>query len=223
MSVLLRHLARLFSAASDPVSPAEGDLWWRSDLDQVHASDGEAGLPVHVGPHGNLPVVRSTAWHTLPPQGAAGTTTVPTDRLFALPVWPGRSCTLTAAAVNVTLALVGGNLRMGLYASDGILPTSLVADYGTVSVGLTGIRQISGLSTPLRPVLHYFAVARQGGVLNLGLSSRDTWEAVVSDGSPVLDSNRNTYYRDGVSGALPSTFGAPAGTLQGPSAALQLT
>ncbi len=223
MSALFRHLARLFSTTTDPASPAAGDLWWRSDLAQAHASDGGIGLPVQVGPYGNLPVIRSTAWHNLPPQGNPGTATVPADRLFALPLWPGRSCTLTAAAVNVTLALVGGNIRMGLYASDGALPGSLVADYGTVTVGVTGIRQITGLSTALRPVLHYFAVARQGGVLNLGLSSRDTWDPIVSEASPLLDANRNTYYRDGVSGALPSTFGAIAGTAQGPSATVQFT
>ncbi len=223
MSVLLRHLARLFATASNPSSPAAGDLWWRSDTAQAHASDGNSGLPIQVGPSGNLPVIRSTAWHNLPPQGNPGTATVPADRLFALPFWPGRSCTLTAAAVNVTLALVGGNIRMGLYASDGVLPTSLVADYGTVSVGITGIRQITGLSTAVRPVLHYLGIARQGGILNLGLSARDTWEPVVSETSPVLDSNRNAYYRDGVSGALPSTFGTPVGTAQGPSASVQLT
>lgn len=223
MSVLLRHLARLFSTSADPASTSEGDLWWRSDLDQVHASDGGSGTPVRVGPFGNLPVIRASSWHNLPPQGTPGTATVPADRLFALPLWPGRSATLTAAAVNVTLALVGGNIRMGLYASDGVLPTTLIADYGTVSVGLTGIRQISGLSTTLRPVLYYFGVARQGGVLNLGLSSRDTWEPVVSEVSPLLDANRNAYYRDGVPGALPASFGAIAGTVQGPSATLQLT
>lgn len=223
MSVLFRHLARLFGATSDPSGPASGDLWWRSDRAQLHASDGGSGIPLHVGPSGNLPVVRSTGWHTLPPFGAASTATVPASRLFALPLWPGRSCTLTAAAVNVTVALVGGTIRMGLYTSDGSLPSTLIADYGTVDSGLTGIRQISSLSTPLRPVLHYFVVARQGGVLNLGLSSRDTWDPIVSETTPLLDASRNAYYRDGVTGALPASFGAIAGAIQGPAATLQLS
>jgi hypothetical protein len=223
MSVLIRNLARLFSTGTQPATTAAADVWWRSDLSQAHASDGASGIPLRLGPDGNLPVIRSTGWHNLPPQGNPGTATVPADRLFALPFWPGRSCTLTAAAVNVTLALVGGNIRMGVYASDGTVPTSLVADYGTVSVGVTGVRQISGLSTALRPVLHYVVVARQGGALNLGLSSRDTWDPIVSETSPLLDANRNAYYRDGVSGALPASFGAIAGAIQGPSATIQLT
>ena len=169
------------------------------------------------------PGTAGTGWHTLPAQGSADTTTVPTDRLFALPLWPGRSCTLTAAAVNVTLALVGGNIRMGLYASDGTVPTDLVSDFGTVSVGVTGIRQISGLSVTLRPVMQYLVVARQGGVLNLGLSARDGGDPMVSGTVADLSSFPSAYYRDGVSGALPASFGAVSGSLIGPSASVQLT
>lgn len=224
MSVRFGHLARLLNRTAAPiVAPSSGDTWYRSDLNQVHASDGVAGLPLTVGPTGNVPVVRSTAWHTLPPFGSAGSANFPADRLFALPLWPGRTCTLTAAAVNVTLALVGGNIRMGIYQSDGSVPTTLLADFGTVSVGLTGIRQITGLSTSLRPVLHFAVVARQGGVLNLGLSSRDTWDPMVSETAPTLAGNLNAYYRDGVSGALPASFGAIAGTISSPAMSLQLT
>ncbi len=222
MSVLLRHLARLFSTAAQPASTAAGDMWWRSDLSGVHASDGGT-TPIIIGPTGNLPVVRSGGWHGLPSLGAPGTAGVPTDRLFALPLWPGRSCTLTAAAVNVTVALVGGTVRMGVYASDGALPSTLIADYGTVDVGVTGIQQISGLSTALRPVLHFLVIARQGGLLNLGLSSRDTSDPIVSETTPLLDANRNAYYRDSVPGALPASFGAIAGAIQGPAATIQLT
>lgn len=214
-------LARLLSLTAEPASPGEADLWYRSDLDQVHAHDGTGRLTV--GPFGNVPVVRSGAWHTLPPAGAPSSANFPADRLFAIPFYPGRSCTVQALAVNVTLALVGGNIRMGLYsASAAGVPDALVADYGTVTVGLTGIRSIAGLSTAVRPVLSFLAVARQGGLLNLGLSSRDTWDQFVSDSSAVLAESRNTYYRDTVAGALPASFGAVAGTIQGPSVAVQL-
>lgn len=216
------HLAQLLGLGTDPAAPSAGDLWYRSDTDQVRGSDGAAGQALTIGPYGNVPAVRSGSWHTLPPQGAASSANFPADRLFALPFYPGRTCTVQAMAVNVTLALVGGNIRMGVYASDGTLPSTLLADYGTVTVGLTGIRSITGLSTVVRPVLHFLVIVRQGGVLNLGLSSRDTWDAFVSDAAPVLADSRNTYYRDGVSGALPASYGAIAGTVQGPSVAVQL-
>jgi hypothetical protein len=223
MSVPLLSLARLFSTSTQPAVTAEADVWFRGDRGQVNASDGGAGLPLTIGPTGNVPVVRSTAWHTLPPYGAASSANVPADRLFALPFWPGRKATVTAVAANVTLALAGGNLRFGVYLSDGSVPTTLLADFGTVSAGVTGIRQITGLSTPVRPVLHFLVVARQGGVLNLGLTSRDTWDPIVSETSPTLAGNSNAYYRDGVSGALPGTFGAIAGTINSPAVTVQLT
>ena len=112
---------------------------------------------------------------------------------------------------------------MGLYASDGSVPTDLISDFGTVSVGVTGVRQISGLSAPLRPVLQYLVVARQGGLLNLGLSSRDGGDPMVSGAAPVLDSFSSAYYRDGVGGALPALFGAISGSVLGPSVSVQMT
>jgi energy-converting hydrogenase Eha subunit A len=112
---------------------------------------------------------------------------------------------------------------MGLYANSAGVPGTLVADYGVVGSGITGIRSITGLSTPVRPVLNWLVIARQGGLLNLGLSARDTWDPIVSETTPVLAANVNAYYRDGVSGALPASFGAVAGTIQSPSLSVQLT
>lgn len=213
----------LCKVTATPSDVQESSVWYRTDLDQVHGSDGSAGIPMVIGPVGNLPVVRSTAWHTLPPFGPVGSANFPADRLFALPFWPGRTCTLTAIAANVTLALVGGNIRMGIYNSDGAVPTTLLADFGTVSVGVTGIRSITGLSQTIRPVLYYAVIARQGGVLNLGLTSRDTWDPIVSETSPTIAGNLNAYYRDTVSGALPASFGAISGTINSPALSLQLT
>lgn len=217
------HLARLLGIGSNPAGAGPGDLWYRTDLGQFHGSDGAAGLPLTVGPAGNVPVVRPTAWHTLPPFGAAGSANFPDARLFALPFWPGRTVTVTAAAANVTLSLVGANIRMGVYESDGTVPTALLADFGTVSTGLTGIRQITGLSTVVRPVLHFVVIARQGGLLDLGLTSRNTWDPIVSETAPTLGGDLNSYYRDGVSGALPASFGPIAGSVKAPAVSLQLT
>lgn len=198
-------------------------MWYRTDLDQVCASDGSAGTPLTIGPEGNLPVIRSTAWHGLPAYGATASANVPVNRMFALPFWPGRSCTITAMAANVTLALVGGNLRMGVYESDGVLPTTLLSDFGTVTAGVTGIRQITGLSVAVRPVLHYLVIGRQGGVVNLGLTTRNTWDPLVSETTPTITGSLNCYYIDGVSGALPASFGAPAGLDTAPAVSLQLS
>lgn len=216
-------LLRLLNRTSPPISHESGDIWYRSDTGQFRGSDGLAGEPLTIGPEGNLSVIRSTAWHGLPVYGATATANVPVDRMFALPFWPGRTCTLTAMAANVTLALVGGNLRMGIYNSDGVLPTTLLADFGTVGAGLTGIRTISGLSVAVRPVLHYIVIGRQGGVLNLGLTTRNTWDPIVSETTPTIAGSLNCYYQTGIGGALPASFGTPAGLDTAPAVSLQLT
>lgn len=224
MSRRFRDFIRLPLFTSVPSGTSEGDLWYRTDTDQVRAGDGGAGEPLTIGPEGNLPVIRSTAWHGLPAYGATGTANVPVNQMFALPFWPGRRCTLTAMAANVTLALVGGNLRMGLYNSDSNgLPTTLVADYGTVTAGVTGIRSITGLSTVVRPVLHYLVIGRQGGVVNLGLTTRVTWDPIVSETTPTITGALNSYIQTGISGALPATFGTPAGLDTAPAISVQLT
>ena len=216
---------RLFNRTSTPVSPESGDLWYRSDTKQVRASDGAAGEPITVGPVGNLPVVSTGRWHLFPVAGAPGTANAPVNRMFALPFHPGRQTTITAIAANVTLALVGGNIRFGLYNADAQgLPSTLVADFGTVTAGVTGVRQIGGLSTAVRPVLHYLAiVGRQGGLANLGLTTLTSTDPIVTELAATFTGNRNAYFVDGVSGALPASFGAPAGAEIGPAVSVQLT
>jgi hypothetical protein len=223
MSRRFRDFVRLPLFTAVPSGPAEGDLWYRTDTDQIRASDGNAGEPLTIGPEGNLPVISAGRWHLLPAYGAQATANVPVDLMFALPFWPGRRCTITAVAANVTLALVGGNLRFGLYtANTAGLPSTLVADYGTVTAGLTGIRQITGLSTVVRPVLHYLVVGRQGGLLNLGLTTRATQDPIVSEATPTIAGNFSGYTMTGISGALPGTF-TVAGVDTTPSISVQLT
>jgi len=91
------------------------------------------------------------------------------------------------------------------------------------TAGVTGIRQITGLSTSVRPVLHYLVIGRQGGIVNLGLTTRATWDPVVSEATPTIAGTLNCYYIDGVGGALPGTFGTPAGLETAPAISVQLT
>lgn len=223
MSLLFKNLAKLVSLGSSPSSKEEGDVWWRSDKAQINASDGLNGPDLQIGPSGNLPVIRSGQWTTLPTSGSFQSLNLPDGRLYALPLWPGQSSILSAVAVNVTLALVGGNVRMGLYSSDGSTPTNLIQDFGTVSTGLTGIQQLSSLSAFIRPSLHFLVAARQGGLLTLGVSSSISGDPMVFSSAPEFSSGLTSYYKDGVTGALPASFGVIAGSILGPAMSVQFS
>ena len=168
----------------------------------------------------NLPAVRSGGWHALPAYGAIGTVTPVLNRAYALPLWTGRAATITSLAAEVTLLGIG-NLRAGLYRDAESKPGALVTDYGTVSTGLAGVKTWT-VSTSIRPVLYWLVIAQQG-LITVGLRSRATGDPIVSETSATLNVNGSSYYTDSISGALPSTFPAIAGTAQAPSLLVQLT
>lgn len=182
-----------------------------------------SGVNTRILNPGNLPIVRSGYWHTLPPYGAAGSSSVPDARLFAAPMWPGRRCAITGCAVEMTAPIPGALVRIGLYTSANGLPGQLLADYGTVATSPAGIKTITNFVTHIEPDLYFLTIVRQGGLPALGMTTRDTWDPLVSETTPVLNANLNAYYIDGVSGALPASFGPPDGTIQGPSSSIQLT
>jgi hypothetical protein len=64
---------------------------------------------------------------------------------------PGRSCTLDGLAIYSTTVSAGGELRFGLYDSDGtgMRPASLITDYGSVVPVLNTMNTLTGLSEPL--------------------------------------------------------------------------
>lgn len=214
------NLLGLYATGVDPPSPVEGDLWYRSDLDQVHVADSVG--PVPLGPRATHPFVRSTGWHNLPPTGTAATVVSVLNSGYALPIIPGRSCTLTAMAINVTVLGIG-NVRGAVYAANqnSGLPSTLISDLGTISTGLAGVKTWGSLSISLRPILYYLCVVQQGVATTL--SSRTTWDPIVSETSATFGTNANCYTITGVSGAWPASFGTPAGTGAGPAIMAQLT
>jgi hypothetical protein len=214
---------KLANVSTDPSDADAGCMWYRTNTAEYFGDDGLAGRKLKIGPFGNVPVVFSTKWHSLPAYGAPSAVAIVLNRAYAIPFWPGRSTTITGVAAEVTVLGVG-NLRAGLYTASPATgaPNTLIADWGTVSTGLAGVKTWT-VSQAVRPVLYWLVLAQQG-LVALSLRSRDTWDPIVSDDTPVLNANRNTYYRDtGFGGAFPASFGTPDGSVQGPSAMLQLT
>lgn len=220
MAAIFRDLARLFGIGSHPSGGAAGDVWWRTDRSQAHASDGGT-TPLVLGPTGNLPAFRGGGWHPLPAYGPLTSLSTVANRAYALSLWPGRSCTWQSVAVE-QLGASTGNLRAGLYEDADAVPGNLIQDFGTVSASTSGVKTWSlSPQLALRPVLYWLVVVAQTSTAAV-VRARDTWDPIIGENSPLLAS-RNAYYREGVTGALPATFGAIAAASVGPMAVLQLT
>ena len=214
---------RLEKRTADPTSPEEGDIWYRTDLGQIHAHDGAVVVPV--GPRATHPFINTLSWHNLPPFGAAATQINLLNQAYALPFVPGRECTLTDMAINITL-LGLGNVRGGFYNANQVtgFPSTLISDFGTISTGLAGQKTWSALSVSLKPILYYAVIVQQGVVATY--SARTGWDPIISESAgsgPQFGQERAAYTQTGITGALPASFGTPAGTAQAPSVFLKLT
>lgn len=221
---VMGDLLRLARLTANPPASSDGDLWYRTDTGQVHGRTG--GMVARMAPYATHPHIRSTGWHNLPPTGSSTTLAAVLNQAYALPFSPGSHCTLTDMAINITV-LGLGNVRGGFYNADQMsgLPTTLVADFGTISTGLAGVKTFTALSTALKAGVLYYAVVVQQGVVAT-YSARASWDAIVSEsagGGPVFGVERNCYTQTGITGALPASFGTPAGTALAPSVFLKLS
>lgn len=166
-----------------------------------------------------------TAGYWFPLQeGTPVNTVTPTNaRAYAMPFWPGRACTFTDLAMEVTTAFTtAGNIRAGVYTDDGTgLPGSrTVTDFGTVS-GSAAVKTWAPTTFAMTPQLYWIVIAFQGSSggspLCRGAAGYNRFVGETA-ATPTLSSNISAYYTDtGFSGAFPSTFGAIAGSVFGPA------
>lgn len=108
-----------------------------------------------------------------------------------------------------TAAAAGAVWRVGLYAGDPTttLPTTLVAEFGTVDPTSTGVKSITGLSATLPAGLLWQAVTLQGSGAGGGtFYSQSTSVGVKWSAS--LSATYNGLSAAGVSGALPNPITA---------------
>ena len=91
---------------------------------------------------------------------ALSTQTIGRNNIQYMPVVISRTCTMNEVGLEITGAGTAGSvLRIGLYNSSDLLPTSLVFDAGTI-LGDSATKQFITLGTPqvLQPNLYFFAI-----------------------------------------------------------------
>lgn len=147
-------------------------------------------------------------WYS-PIYNNTSTSALTANRLYAIPFPIGFSGVISGVAINCTTSAAGNVLRIGIYDStSGGLPGSLVSAFGSVAGTSTGMKTITGLSVSVVPKLYWLACVNQ--------TSAATWRAggighpLVPDftATPV-DTTPCSLAIDGVSGALPNSFGTP--------------
>ena len=95
-----------------------------------------------------------------------GTNAWTADTLKATPFLCPRRLTLGGIAIRVTTTGTATLARLGIYKDDGnFYPGALLADFGTVGIGTTGLKEISGLSQILEANrVYWMATLLDGGV-----------------------------------------------------------
>jgi hypothetical protein len=94
---------------------------------------------------------------------SAGNLTTNNQRLWYLPLVITRPVTLDRIGINhaATLAGAGGVFRLGLYASSGDLPSTLIAEFGAVALDTAAAYKELTISQALTPGVYWLAGVQQ--------------------------------------------------------------
>jgi len=143
--------------------------------------------------------------------GPQSTITSPTEgRLMLTPYWAPKSFSISRIALQVaTAGSTGSVTRIGAYSDDDGIPGTLLFDAGTVDSTTTGAKEITTTQT-LPAGRFWLAAVVQGSAATLarlyGTISTSAWNtnAMLMPLGGGLDAVYFAFYKDSVSGALPS-------------------
>lgn len=150
-------------------------------------------------------VFNSGKYYGVPVTVATGALT--NQRLSAIQ-WPVPvATTFDRIGFHVTTAAAVTTIRLGIYGTTSGLPDALVLDAGTIDSSTTGGKEIT-ISQALPAGLYWLAAlvngaALQGIIMNAG-NAPGIGETSVANWSNGVGG----YFRDGVTGNLPASFGA---------------
>lgn len=146
-----------------------------------------------------------------PVGGTPSTAATAINTAVALPYMVPAACLLDRIAVEVTTAAASGTCRLGIYADDNGTPGALLLDAGTVDTSTTGAKEIT-ISKRLDSGLVWLVATNQGAAATLrAVSGVQAPEGIGAISVADFATPFTGYYRNGVGGALPTTFGTPGG------------
>lgn len=136
-----------------------------------------------------------------------GNTAAVRNTLYATPFYVATPTTFVSIGV-VTTGTASALVDLGIYADAGGVPGALVLDAGTVSTATSGFKTIT-ISKKLTPGWYWLACAMQGAAGSLFSAMANTGNVnTMPCTAPFSTGAISGYAQTGVSGALPSPWGA---------------
>jgi hypothetical protein len=149
----------------------------------------------------------SQAWYYGGFAGSGGTNSAITQNtLHAIPFYVGNTTTFDRIGIN-GVGGAAGTVRLGIYLDNNGLPGTLLADYGTVSMGGSGFLSIT-ISPTLSGIVWLAAVSQGAGCTTSTVGFMYNPFIGNTDSPYASGASGTGYYQTGVSGSLPSTWGS---------------
>lgn len=144
--------------------------------------------------------------------GGSGVLIVTANRMYGEVFMVGATAVFTRIGVNVTTLEAATSARLGIYNFSGGIPTTLVADLGTISMGSTGQKEVT-ISQALAPGLYVLAALTNGGgtaALGIPAFSNGLQEFMLGLDSASIGASavQSGFYSTQAFGALPASFPA---------------
>lgn len=164
-------------------------------------------------------VAPAPGWHW-PYHANTGTGALPTvSTMYLTPLFPGRRCTLTNLAYEITTQGAGTgtqSFRAGIYAADttnGRPTGAAIVDFGTVDLeATTGVKDWNITDQVLESRLYWFgsvkqtagSVTTQSQIKMIGSNAAACVYTIDTAATPGMSTNFLGYLHTGVTGALPT-------------------
>ena len=196
-------------------TPAQGELAFATDTDQLFIGDGATAGGLLLGPSIPFFGYKSSRFYT-GGSTSASSFTVAANTLYAIPFFALSRATFTRLGLYVTAGAAGANARIGLYTNSPstVGPGSLVAgtDSGSFSTAVAGLQEVTGLSIALLPGFYWIAAMFSGAPSVMGCNGGSVLMPYLC-GMSTMNATQNDlgYVASQTFGALPASF--PAGSL----------
>lgn len=162
MGNIFKNVIKLFSTTSDPASPSNGDLWYRSDTSRprVRANGTTQSLAYLTDVSGILKpyYISGRYYDNRTTMAQPGTVVATAGTIFYVPIYIFDSITINQIGVYVGTGGAGSTTRLALYTHTNGVPSTLITDYGTVATTTSSAAATITISVSLTAGLYYIAV-----------------------------------------------------------------